>query len=109
METSATVISIGAICFGLVVGFVTYRTLVFKEGASVSDIAAVVAALGGGVVTVWFDRAEGDSFAWYSIGLLAGMVVYYLHTTFRGTNDQKRKLKATQQDDGLPILKAPPK
>src|SRR4051794_15208547 len=118
MESSPTVISIGAVCFGLVVGFITYRTLVFKDGASISDISAVIAAVGGGAVAVWFDRAEGDSFAWYSIGLLGGLVLYYLHTSLRGSPEIKAKLSggqrisqhrtsnrpATLDESGLPTL-----
>jgi hypothetical protein len=41
--------SVGAVAFGLVVGWVTYRTLRRKEGVSaLSDISAVVAAIGWG-------------------------------------------------------------
>lgn len=108
MQSSPVIISIGAVCFGLVIGFIAYRTLVFKEGASVSDIAAVIAAIGGGAVSVWFDRANGDSFAWYSIGLLGGMILYYLHTSVRGTDDQRRKLNADKRATGLPAPKPPP-
>lgn len=71
--SSATVISLGAVCFGIVVGYITYRTLVRKTDAAISDIAAVVAAIGGGVVVERFDSARGsDTFGWYSMGLLAG-------------------------------------
>jgi hypothetical protein len=42
----------------------------------VSDIAAVVAAVGGGAVTTLFDRNGTDSFGWYSMGLLVGMALY---------------------------------
>lgn len=78
MGNSPLVISIGAVCFGIVIGFIAYRTLVRKDSAAITDISAVVGAVGGGAVAVWFDRAEGDSFAWYSIGLLGGMVVYFI-------------------------------
>lgn len=96
-------ISIGAVCFGIVVGFITYRTLVFKEGASIGDISAVVGAVGGGVVTVWSDQGGSDSFAWYSIGLLVGVVLYYLHTSLRGTPEAKGKLGGAHGGDGLPV------
>jgi hypothetical protein len=98
---SATVISIGAVCFGIVVGFITYRTLVFKEGASISDISAVVGAVGGGVVTVWSDQGGGDSFAWYAIGLLGGVTLYYIHTSLRGSEELKRKLSGSPHGSGL--------
>jgi hypothetical protein len=78
MHTSPTVVSIGAVCFGIVIGYVTYRTLVRKANAAISDIAAVVSALGGGVVATQFGGKNGDSFGWYSIGLLVGFAIFLL-------------------------------
>jgi hypothetical protein len=105
MQRSASVISIGAICFGIVIGYVTYRTLVRKGPAVITDIAGVIAAVGGGVVTVWFDQAKGDSFAYYSMGLLAGMILYYVQ--FLVTNGKKRggELLTAQVDEAedMPI------
>ena len=105
MQRSASAISIGSICFGIVIGYVTYRTLVRKGPAVITDIAGVIAAVGGGVVTVWFDKDEGDSFAYYSMGLLAGMVLYYVQ--FLATNGRKRggELLTAQVDEAedLPI------
>jgi hypothetical protein len=74
---SPIVVSVGAVCFGLVVGYLTYRTLA-RSGptASVSDLAAVVAVIGGGTVTTLFRPARSDAFGWYSIGLLIGLAVY---------------------------------
>jgi hypothetical protein len=87
MERSSIAISIGAACFGIVIGYITYRTLVRKGAAVITDIAGVIAAIGGGTVTVWFDQSGGDSFAYYSMGLLGGMILYYLQ--FRSTNDKR--------------------
>ncbi len=70
------VFNIGAVCFGIVVGYVTYRTLVRTVTAQVSDIAAVVGSVGGGAVTGLFDPAEGEGFGYYSIGLLAGLLLF---------------------------------
>ncbi len=49
---------IGALCFGLVVGWVTYRTLAQRaDGVSLSDIATVIGAVGGAaVVTIFNDK-----------------------------------------------------
>lgn len=82
MSGNGAVIAAGAVCFGVVVGYVTYRSLA-RSGptSSVSDIAAVIGAVGGGVVTSVFDPAKGDSFGYYSIGLLVGMGVYVLVAT----------------------------
>jgi hypothetical protein len=70
------VFNIGAVCFGIVIGYVTYRTLVRTQISQVSDIGAVVAAVGGGAVTGLFDPAVGEGFGYYSIGLLAGLVLF---------------------------------
>jgi hypothetical protein len=67
----------GAGCFGLVIGWITYRTLRrATAGAQLSDIAAVIAAVGGGAVTVQF--SDKDSFGAYSIGLAIGFFAYFL-------------------------------
>ncbi|HZT95820.1 MAG TPA: hypothetical protein VFB34_03175 [Chloroflexota bacterium] len=68
----------GAIVFGVVVGWITYRTLRRSGGAnhsaSMSDLAAVIGAIGGSVVTGLFKNA--DLFACYSIGLAGGFFGY---------------------------------
>ena len=75
---------IGAICFGVVVGWVTYRTLRrTTDKTGISDIASVVGAVGGGAVTTLF---EGEQlFGLYSIGLAGGFFAYLVlgHTLFR--------------------------
>lgn len=78
MSTSPdVVVQIGAACFGLAVGFVTYRTLVrTTDKAAISDLAAVIGAVGGATVTGLF-AAGSRLFGWYSIGLLAGMAIYF--------------------------------
>jgi len=69
---------VGALVFGLVVGFITYRTLVRTTAqAAVSDLGAVVAAIGGGAVTKLYEPS-GTSFAWYAIGLALGMLVFFV-------------------------------
>jgi hypothetical protein len=74
---------IGALCFGLVIGWVTYRTLRRQgEPVALSNIASVIAAVGGGAVTALFTK---DLFAWYSIGLTIGFFLYLIlgHTVFK--------------------------
>jgi len=64
----------GALCFGFVIGWITYRTLRRREGAAaLSDIATVLGAVGGAAVTKLF---SGDAFGYYSIGLLCGFFLY---------------------------------
>ena len=67
----------GAICFGLVIGWVTYRTLRRREGAAaLSDIATVIGAVGGAAVTTRFD--DDQVFGAYSIGLAVGFFAYFV-------------------------------
>lgn len=69
--------SIGAFAFGLVIGWVTYRTLRRKEGtAALSDISSVIAAVGGAAVTTLFK--SGVLFGWYSTGLAIGFFLYLI-------------------------------
>ena len=66
---------IGAACFGLVIGWITYRALRRREDqATLKDITVVVGALGGGAVTAIFQDTR--LFAWYSIGLAIGFFLY---------------------------------
>lgn len=65
----------GALCFGVVVGWVTYRTLRRSgETVALSNIATVVGAVGGAAVTALFNTKE--LFGWYSIGLAIGFFGY---------------------------------
>ncbi len=75
---------VGALCFGLVVGWVTYRTLRRTgETVALSNIATVIGAVGGGAVTALFDTPM--LFAWYSIGLAIGFFLYLIlgNTVFK--------------------------
>lgn len=66
---------IGAVLFGLIVGWVTARLLARRAGsAHVSHFAAVVAAVGGGYVAV--ESGDRGLFGLYAIGLVAGFAGY---------------------------------
>jgi len=68
---------IGALCFGLVVGWISYRTLRRKEGAAaLSDIAAVISAIGGAAVMALFKNET--LFGLYAIGLALGFFAYFV-------------------------------
>jgi hypothetical protein len=70
------VLTIGSVCFGLFVGYITYRTLArTADKTSISDLAAVIGAVGGGAVTT-IVKPQTDNFGWYAIGLLAGFIAY---------------------------------
>jgi uncharacterized membrane protein YeaQ/YmgE (transglycosylase-associated protein family) len=69
--------SYGAFFFGLVVGWITYRTLRHRtDQSTLGDIAAVIGAVGGGAVTTVFNNT--DLFAAYSFGLAAGFFLYFV-------------------------------
>lgn len=73
---ATTFSKIGAIAFGLVVGWITYRTLRRREGgAQISDLSAVIAAIGGGAVTA-IPFNDPDVFGAYAIGLAVGFFGY---------------------------------
>lgn len=65
----------GAFWFGIVIGFITYRTLRHKKAAGISDIAAVIGAVGGTAIIALFPTQSGN-FDNYAYGLAAGLFVY---------------------------------
>jgi bacteriorhodopsin len=70
------VLTIGSVCFGVFVGYITYRTLArTADKTAISDLTAVIGAVGGGAVTTII-RPQTDNFGWYAIGLLAGFIAY---------------------------------
>jgi hypothetical protein len=83
------VAEIGAGSFGLVVGWVTYRKL-RRDGSSahISDIAAVIAAVGGSTVTKVIGKAL---FGWYSIGLAVGFFLYYILSIVMADSGKRKK------------------
>lgn len=66
----------GALAFGLVIGWVTYRTLRRSTTTGLSDIATVIGAVGGGAITRLFPAAEAK-FSAYAIGLAIGFFGYF--------------------------------
>jgi hypothetical protein len=71
----------GAGAFGLVVGWITYRTLRRKDGTGLSDIATVLGVIGGATVTGLFPR-EGGAFSCYAIGVAVGFFAYLICSAF---------------------------
>ena len=65
----------GAFFFGLLLGWVFYRTLRLNAGANgVAEIASIIGVLGGAAVLALFK--SDVLFGWYSTGLLIGFVAY---------------------------------
>ena len=70
------VLSIGVLLFGVVIGYITYRTLIrTTANTAITDLATVVGAVGGGVVAGLIEPGT-ELFGYYGIGLAAGFVLY---------------------------------
>ncbi|MEA3143480.1 MAG: hypothetical protein QOG31_804 [Thermoplasmata archaeon] len=83
------VLGIGPACFGLMIGWITYRTLRRKEGAvQLADLAGVLGAIGGGVVTGLF---AGNQFSFYCIGLALGFFGYLTVSWMAHTHEAQGK------------------
>ena len=77
----------GAFAFGFVIGWICYRTLRRrKENASLSDLATVIGAVGGGAVLALFKTQE--LFSGYAIGLAAGFFLYFMVALIIGGKDE---------------------
>lgn len=75
----------GSICFGIVIGWVTYRTLRRKDGTTLADISGVIGALGGAAITSIFGTK--DTFYTYAIGLFIGFFAYLIVAANVKTDD----------------------
>ena len=67
---------LGALVFGLVVGWISYRTLRLTGGTNVlSDIATIIGAVGGAAVITLLKNDV--LFGWYGTGLAIGFFGYF--------------------------------
>jgi len=66
---------LGAAAFGVVTGYITYRTLRRVKTSGISDIATVIGIVGGAAVTGIFPK-DTDVFGAYGVGLAVGFFVY---------------------------------
>ena len=77
---------IGAICFGIVIGWVTYRTLRRSQTTGLTDIATVVGAVAGAAITgIW--KPGADAFGGYCIGLFVGFFAYLIIGDRKGVSE----------------------
>jgi uncharacterized membrane protein YeaQ/YmgE (transglycosylase-associated protein family) len=67
----------GAVCFGMVIGWLTYFTMRYKKEHAITDIASVIGAVGGAAVLSLFSK-ESAVFSWYSVGLAIGFFGYVI-------------------------------
>lgn len=87
----------GAAVFGVVVGWVTYRTLRRStESVALSDIATVIGAVGGAAVTSLF---ADDLFGYYCIGLGVGFFVYLIVALVLAGKDDTMTFLSTPTGD----------
>ncbi|SDM23070.1 hypothetical protein [Nonomuraea jiangxiensis] len=71
---------VGAVCFGLVLGWITYGTLRRgRDAAGLTELTAVLAAVGGGAVTALLGLP--DAFGGYAVGLAVGFAGCLVLTT----------------------------
>ncbi len=85
----------GALVFGVVVGWIVYRTLRCQtEAVAVSNIATVIGAVGGAAVTTLF--GEVQIFGWYCIGLGIGFFAYLLIAVLLGWKDRNSWLSGDE-------------
>lgn len=85
----------GALAFGIVTGYVTYRTLRRVKTEGLSDIATVVGIVGGAAITGLFP-ASTDVFGAYGIGLAIGFFAYLVISLFVANSD-KAPVKAAAE------------
>jgi hypothetical protein len=73
-----TLVQWGALAFGLVIGWFTYFVNRYRTGAiSITDVASIVGALGGGAILGLFP-AKSALFGAYGLGLAIGFFGYFL-------------------------------
>lgn len=77
--------SIGALAFGMIIGWYVYYVNRYRKGdVQFSDITTLVGAIGGGALLKLFDPADAtkaisqELFGWYGLGLAVGFFGYFL-------------------------------
>lgn len=75
MDAVAIINGIGALCFGIVIGWICYRTIRRSSTSGLSDIATVIGAVGGAALTALFPQGT-IMFGAYCIGLAIGFFAY---------------------------------
>lgn len=70
------IVGLGALFFGLIIGWMVYRILRHKAGAPwLSDLIALLGIIAGAAVLAFF--RDNVLFGWYAIGLVVGFFAYF--------------------------------
>jgi hypothetical protein len=78
METVTTILMLlGALAFGVVIGWIAYFILRRAQTSAWSDLATIIGTLAGATILALFDP-KGAMFGAYAIGLAVGFFAYYL-------------------------------
>jgi uncharacterized membrane protein YeaQ/YmgE (transglycosylase-associated protein family) len=75
------IIDLGAWCFGVVVGWITSRTLRRTTPGGLSDISTVIGSIAGAAITGIY-KPSTNSFGYYCIGLFVGFFAYLLISVY---------------------------
>jgi NhaP-type Na+/H+ or K+/H+ antiporter len=101
---------VGALCFGIVIGWATYGTLRRSQRTALTDLSTLVGAVGGAAVTTLFPAGNG-SFGAYCIGLALGFFYYLNRATRPGAPDWlgEQPGGGARGQDGMKQPPGPPK
>jgi peptidoglycan/LPS O-acetylase OafA/YrhL len=70
------IVGLGAVFFGLTIGWIAYRILRDRSGAPwLSDLIALLGIIAGAAALAFF--RNDTIFGWYAIGLVIGFFAYF--------------------------------
>ena len=90
---------LGAVAFGVVIGWVTYGTLRRTQRTGLTDISTVVGAVAGAAITALFPLETG-AFGAYCIGVAVGFFGYLKAATRRNAPDWMGEYAAHERSAG---------
>lgn len=71
------IVGLGAVVFGLIIGWIAYRVLRQRSGpAWLSEIVALLGIIVGAAALAFF--RDNTIFGWYAVGLAIGFFAYFV-------------------------------
>jgi hypothetical protein len=67
---------LGAVFFGLIIGWISYRVMRLAAGTNVLSVIAIVIAIVGSAAVIALLKDE-VLFGWFAIGLMIGFLAYF--------------------------------